>query len=71
MDPYLVTMLLTCTALQLPLRVHVSAFLALICVYFPSPAIGLLYLGLLQQDTLLEIKRSPFYDYGCFWCLPV
>ena len=25
MDPYLVTMLLTCTALQLPLPVHVSA----------------------------------------------
>ena len=36
MDPYLVTMLLTCTALQLPLPVHVSAVLALICVNFLS-----------------------------------
>ena len=62
MDPYLVTMLLTCTALQLPLPVHVSALLALICG-ITCPAIGLRYIGLLQQDTLLEIKGYPFYDY--------
>ena len=45
MDPYLVTMLLTCTALQLPLPVHVSAFLALICVYSPLLQYGLRYVG--------------------------
>ena len=43
MDPYLVTMLLTCTALQLPLPVHVSAFLALICVDFLSCTLCPLY----------------------------
>ena len=56
MDPYLVTMLLTCTALQLPLPVHVRPFINQLMCAFASAATDLCYMPCLRQIPWLPDK---------------
>ena len=70
MDPYLVTMLLTCTALQLPLPVHVSAILALTCVSFLFCNWPPLYWPTAARSFAGD-QEGNFNDCGLLWRMPV